>query len=198
MLGRKWKEEEIEYLYKYYGSRSLKQMSRHLKKSESAIMRKAIREGIGNQMSAGELLTKAEVSRLVGVHPDCITKWWFSRGLTYIKLDKFVKIKYENLIRFMKAHPDLWDARKCDYWTFQQYDWFLKKLEEDRKKSGYRTHRWTDKEWAKAQMLKQRGMPDEEIAAELGLTLNSVKSKFNYERRVAREKARLMKEFSND
>ena len=80
----------------------------------------------------------------------------------------------EEILKYMKNHPDCYDARNADYYLFYRHKWFLEKLEKDRKKTVKTKVRWTDYEKNRAKILKKRGLSYREIAEELGRTRKAV------------------------
>ncbi len=66
-MGKKWKEEEIQYLCDNWGSKSIGTMKRRLNRSKSAILNKATRLKLGAFLEASEYITWRQLLNTIGV-----------------------------------------------------------------------------------------------------------------------------------
>ena len=147
MRGPKWSREEELYLEKYHGVINQKKIAAYLGKSEGAVREKSRRMGLGNLQETTDRICCSNVAEIIGIHRSVIKKTWIPKGLKTKKINRYVMIKESDLLKFMQQHPELWDAKKCDYYFFCQYEWFLKKLEADKQESC-KSKFWTEMEIA--------------------------------------------------
>ena len=119
--------------------------------------------------------TFQQITYAVGVSKGVVHKTWVKHGLKYVKRGYFCLVEESELLRFMKEHPEFWDATKCDYYLFYQYPWFMKKLERD-KKIPYekKKYYWTDYQKQQFIIMKKRGFTHREIAEAIGKTKRAV------------------------
>ena len=180
MKGNRWTEEEEAYLERYHGVRSQKSIAKHLGKSEGSVREKSRRMGLGNLEEATDGMSCSAVGTLVGVNRNNIKRTWIPKGLVTKKINRYCIVKEKDLLEFMQAHPELWDARKCDYYFFRQYDWFIKKLSEDRENNPQGLRYWTKQEEAILKAMRERNIPYKKIAERLGRNYLSVARKYSY------------------
>lgn len=126
-----WSDDDLEYLEDAMGKVSVSQISRKLKRTESAVRTKAVKSGIGCFTDNTEYLSMAEVIRLLGKKSKSVYRYAENKKLKTIKKDKRRMTTEENLIKFMQEYPELWDATKCDKYYFGMYDWFQQKRKVD-------------------------------------------------------------------
>lgn len=132
--NRYWSKEDEEYLYKWYGRMTVAAISKKLGKSYRAVLDKLQKSQIGNFIDNSDDLILAEVCRLVGRDKKTIKITWVKYGLKITKKGKYLTIRQDDLINFMKNNPERWDGTKCEYWFFQKYKWFNDKRILDREK----------------------------------------------------------------
>lgn len=182
MKGKKWTDKEIEYLGNNWGRRSREQVARRLGKSVNACRAKAERLGIGSSSKNTEGIPVFELQEIIGVSSSNIFKTWIEgNNLKTKKVGMFVVVDEKDLVQFMKEHPHLWDARKCDYYYFYTYDWFIDKLMRERDK-GYaetKVKKWTTHEERELMTLRRRGYTFAEIGQKLNRTKSSVGRKYS-------------------
>ncbi len=176
---RRWTKEEEEMLIKYSDKMTESGLAKKLNRPTSSIRSKRKRMGIPCFVECSEKLTGIVVAELVGVHRSSIYKTWESKGLKMKMVGAFKVADEKELLRFMKEHPELWKASKCDYYFFCRYKWFKDRLE--REKAGIEKYEknkdvryWTPTEISRAKMLKRRGFSHREIGAELGRTKQAI------------------------
>ena len=98
-------------------------------------------------------------------------------------------VSEKDLFDFLQRNLNLWDARKCDYYYFCQYDWFQKKLAEDKKNKCQYQKPWTEYEVRTLISMRNRGVRYKVIAQYLARTEGSVYKKYN----LLMEKQQMMK-----
>lgn len=176
---RAWTEKEEQRLIYLCERYPQCEVARKLKRTISSVKAKRLRMNLDSFSDSTDKLNIAQISELVGVHRQSITRTWFKYGFKTEKEGMFLLAAENELIRFMKKHPELWKAADCDYYFFQRFDWFIDKLHKEKagqiQLNQYRTRKsWTELEISRFKMLKKRGLTNSEIAKELDRTLSSV------------------------
>ena len=174
-----WTKEEEEYLRKQSESKTDSEIAKILKRSRSSVKAKRLRMGIPSFTDQTDKINAVQIGELVGEHKTSITTTWVKKGLVLKPAGSFKVTSEDQLVKFMKEHPDLWKASRCDRYFFGRYQFFTDRLE--REKAGtetynrYKNYRhWTDWEISRVKMLKRRGLSDKEIAKELGRTSQAI------------------------
>lgn len=180
MKGNRWTKEEEAYLEKYHGRISQKNIAAKLGKSVGSVREKSRRMGLGNLEEAIDGMTCSAISRIVGVCRKTVNTTWIQKGLKAKKINKYMVVKEDDLLEFMQSHPELWDARKCDYYFFQRFDWFVEKLSEDRTNNPQGQRPWTKQEEVLLLSMRERNVPYKKIAERLGRNWLSVSRKYSY------------------
>lgn len=138
--GRYWTKEQEDLLYEKAGVLSSRRISELIGRDYKSVLSKRKKSGIGSFLDNTEHLHLAAVCELVGRDKETIKKTWFAKGLKYRKRGRYTMIMEENLIKWMEENPKYWDATRCDYYFFQRFDWFQKKLLDDRARNH--NERW--------------------------------------------------------
>lgn len=174
-----WTKEEEEYLAKHSESKSDGEIAKILKRSRSSVKGKRIRMGILSFTDQTDKINAVQIGELVGEHQTSITTTWVKKGLVLKPAGSFKVTSEDQLVKFMKEHPELWKASKCEYYFFSRYKWFKDRLE--REKAGTETYNrykdyrhWTDLEISRVKMLKKRGLTHREIAMEVGRSRQAI------------------------
>ena len=174
-----WTKEEEELLRKLCEKYTESEIAKRMKRSKSSVNCKKIRMGIHHVMEQTDKIMVADIARLVGIDKSNIYKTWVGKGLELQTIGRNKVASEEMILKFMKEHPELWKASKCDYYFFCRHKWFKERLE--REKAGlekydyYKDFRfWTAKEISRVKMLKQRGLSHQEIADELGRSKQAI------------------------
>lgn len=172
---KKWTKEEEELLEKLSESYTKKDIAKKLGRSASSVSCKRNQMGFGSLAENTDRWNFTQIAEAVGKDVSSISKTWVANGLKYVKRAYFSLVKEKDLLLFMKEHPHLWDATKCDYYLFYQYPWFMEKLEQDKKKSeSEKRFFWTDYEKSLFVSLKRQGLTHAEISKRLGKSKSSV------------------------
>ena len=170
-----WSQEDVDRLIDLRNRYTKKDIARIMRRSPSSISNKVRELELGGLMDNTDRWTFQQITYAVGVSKGVVHKTWVKHGLKYVKRGYFCLVEESELLRFMKEHPEFWDATKCDYYLFYQYPWFMKKLEED-KKIPYekKKYYWTDYQKQQFIIMKKRGFTHREIAKAIGKTKRAV------------------------
>ncbi len=179
MIKRKWTEQEEEEFLKLSEKYSQTKIARKLNRSVASVKGKRIRMNIDCFSEQTDKLNITQISEITGIQKGSISKTWRKYGLKLKKEGCFSVISENELIDFMKSHPELWKASDCDYYFFYRFDWFIERLEKEKsgiyELSHYRNRKsWTELDISRFNMLKSRGLTHNQIATELGRTKNAV------------------------
>lgn len=179
MSKRKWTEQEEEQFLKLSEKYSQTKIARKLNRSVASVKGKRIRMNIDCFSEQTDKLNITQISEITGIQKGSISKTWRKYGLKLKKEGCFSVISENELIDFMKSHPELWKASDCDYYFFYRFDWFIERLEKEKsgidELSHYRNRKsWTELDISRFNMLKSRGLTHNQIATELGRTKNAV------------------------
>lgn len=182
---RRWTQEEIEHLIKLRDRYTKSDIARLMKRSPSSISNKVRELALGGLLENTECWTFAQITDAIGVGHGCVYRTWVKHGLKFVKRGNFCLVNEEDLLKFMQAHTELWDATKCDYYLFYQYPWFMEKLEKDKQNPiENRGYYWTDYQKQQFETLSRRGFTHEQIAQRIGKTKRAVA---HYSSRSARK-----------
>lgn len=131
MGGRSWSQEELIQLEELTETYPLATVARKLNRSENAVFLKRQRTGIGGFMANTDMLTRNTLSRILGVENRTI-QYWERKGLKSVRKKPYVMYRQQDIIRYMKEHPEDWNAaRVTDDTLFMQYPWFKEKRKND-------------------------------------------------------------------
>lgn len=174
MAGRRWTKEEIEKLENLSGTYTVASIAKILGRSYIAVNNKIHRLGISGFLGSTDLLTVNQVCQMLGIHYRTLQCKWERKGLKLLHKGNYVVIRQEELIRYMKEHPEDWNAYKIrDDTLFRKYNWYKEKKKTDRPKKYF----WTSGEIQKMQYLRHCGFSISEIAKKLGRSESSIKYK---------------------
>lgn len=163
MGGRAWSQEELIRLEELTETYPLATVARKLNRSENAVFLKRQRTGIGGFMANTDMLTRNTLSRILGVENRTI-QYWERKGLKSVRKNPYVMYRQQDIIRYMKEHPEDWNAaRVTDDTLFMQYPWFKEK----RKNDISHKYNWTQTEVSQMKMLRKQGFTIREIAEKM-------------------------------
>ena len=190
--NKPWTKEEEEHLKNLCGTRTDGEIAKIMHRTKSSVKSKRLALGIPAFLELTDKLLLIQIAELVGIEQSIIGKTWFKKGLPYKKHGVYKMVSEEQLLKFMKEHPELWKASECDYYFFCRYQWFREKLESEKKGidkgNHYRNRRnWTAREVSRMKMLLKRGLTHIEVAEELGRTLQAVDHKIMQLKRIRNE-----------
>lgn len=173
MGGRAWSQEDIELLEEITEKYPLATVARKLNRSENAVFIKQQRLDIGGLRANTDMLTRNTLSRILGVENRTI-QYWERKGLKSIKKKPYVMYRQQDIIRYMRDHPEDWNAaRITDDSLFMGYDWYKEKRRTD-KPSRYN---WTEAEVSWMKTLRRQGFTIREIAEKMNRSESSIKYK---------------------
>lgn len=169
---QKWTQEEIDRLIVLSERYTQSGIARLMNRELSSVKGKLHELQLGGLMDRTDRWTITQVAEAVGMDKGTIYRTWSKYGLKSVKRGLYRLIKEEDLIKFMKEHPERWDATKCDYYLFYKYPWFMEKLEQDKKQPSTQKKRehWTDYQKQQFVLMKRRGFTHREIAESIGKT----------------------------
>lgn len=182
---RNWTIEEVMYLQENWGSKTLRRIANHLDRTPDAVRNRAKREGLGRQISDGELLNKEQITAMMGLQCREVVDRWIDHGLRVCKTCIGAKgkgkhrtfvVTFKNLLEFLQEHPEEWDSRRVERYALGiEYDWLVKKREEDERKNPL-PRGWSAHELSVLRSRVERMQPYDKIAADLDRTVTAVRS----------------------
>lgn len=198
--NRHWSEEEIMYLEEKWGVVAIDNIARKLGRTKNAILLKAHKIGLREQVIAnGEYLTPKDISDVLVVGTKSVYNWMEKGYLKYRKLRinsvKKYQITIANFKLFLETYQEKWDTRVADIkfinTCFTSYkgnteapEWLMSKIELDKqKKSLMSPKQWTVKEEITLKSMINRGKTYKEIAILLNRSFYSVQGKVTSKRR---------------
>lgn len=173
---KKWTKKEIEFLQEHIENTD-KYLAKKLNRSIKSIKRKKH----GMKLKDYTILTASEVGRILKVDAKTITRWKVL-GLKMKKnnpekISSPFRIKIDELIKFLKANQDLWNASKLDLYALGiEPKWLVEKRKKDYKKIQFRN--WTKEEDARLIFLRNQDKSCIEIGKELGRTKDAVSKRY--------------------
>lgn len=180
MAGRRWTEEELEILENSIGTYTVATIAKKLGRSFDAVNIKLQRMGLSGFEKSTDLLTMNQLCLMLGVQSRTVKKKWKAKGLHIMRRGNYVVIRQEELIKYLKNHPEDWNATAVtDDSLIMGYPWYKEKRKQDTKESYY----WTDAEVSKMKYLRHQGFSIREIAEKMGRSESSIKYKL-YPRRT--------------
>ena len=171
-----WSEEEIEQLTDLSDNYTKSGIAKKMKRSASSINGKRQHiELSGSLLDRTDKWNFNQIAYALGLSIGVVNKTFVKYGLKFRRRGYYCLVKEEDLLKFMKTHPELWNAAKADYYLFCQYPWFLEKLEQDKKVPvEHRGYYWTDYQKQQFDILKRRGYTHKQIAEVIGKTKKAV------------------------
>ena len=171
---KKWTPEEIAYLNKYMGNKTVYELAKALHRTRSSIKSKTISMGYrGGFIGNTELYTMKDVAALTGMTKDQISITWQIHGLPVKHQGMFVTVTEPQLLKFMKNNPNLWDKSKCDAHFFGKYPWFRESG--DRKVNRV----WTEIEDQRLIFLRNKGLTYKQIGEQIGRLEDAIRSRLH-------------------
>lgn len=117
---RKWTLEEEILLKDLWGNKKIEYISKTLKRSIFAIKVKAIRMNLGPMIDNNyDLITVSDISELLNVSRDRITKTWVDLGLNLKKTKltdnkTYYTVTLKDLMKFLEENQNEWDSRNLE------------------------------------------------------------------------------------
>ena len=148
-------------------------VARKLNRSENAVFIKQQRLGIGGLRANTDMLTRNTLSRILGIENRTVQRWE-RRGLKSVRKKPYVMYRQQDIIRYMRDHPEDWNAaRITDDSLFMGYDWYKEKRKNDKPNR----YNWTAAEVSQMRLLRHKGYSIREIAEAMNRSESSVKYK---------------------
>jgi hypothetical protein len=193
---KNWSEDEIQYLMNKWGNMTIAKISKKLERSENAILLKAHKLGLKNQVIAnGTYLRPKDVADMLNIEVRNVYYWLEHGYIDYKKLKirsmKKYQIGIDSFKDFLEKYQDLWDSKRADMVlikscfincsTMNNYilpTWLKDKIAEDAMVIKIKEYKnWTTKEEKKLSTLLGQGKNNKEIAGILNRTTYSVQGK---------------------
>lgn len=174
MAGRRWTQEELETMESMIGTFTVASIAKKLGRSFDAVNIKLNRMGLVGFEKSTDLLTMNQVCLMLGVQSRTVKKKWCNKGLRIMRKGNYLAIRQEVLIKYLKNHPEDWNALKItDDSLIMAYPWYKEKKKQDSKVNYY----WTDEEVSRLKLLRYQGYSIPEIAKQMGRSESSIKYK---------------------
>jgi hypothetical protein len=193
---KNWSEGEIQYLMNKWGNITITKISKKLGRSENAVLLKAHKLGLKNQVIAnGTYLRPKDVADMLNTEVRNIYYWLDYGYIDYRKLKirsmKKYQIGVDSFKDFLDKHRDLWDSKRADMVlikscfincsTMNNYilpKWLEEKIVEDAMVIKIKEYKsWTTKEEYKLSTLLGQGKNNKEIAGILNRSTYSIQGK---------------------
>lgn len=184
MKGKKWSNEEIDYLIEMYGRFKLPTIAKKLRRSVYAVEVKAYRIGLGGSLDAQDSVSKEQIRSVCNVTTYMVNKWINTYGLKsikkvtskekafcLIKIDDFWDFAFKNneIIDFSKIEKNILGLEPDWVDTFRKRDF--------KKKVSLHGKKWTKSEVEEAKRLFKKGLSYKEIAVRINRSYNGVRTK---------------------
>lgn len=180
MGGRRWTNDEIQTLEDMSGTYTVATIARRLGRSFDSVNLKMNRLGILGFEKSTDLLTMNQLCIMLGVEPRTVKKKWADKGVRIFRKGNYIVVRQEDLIRYLKQHPEDWNAANVpDDTLIMGYAWYKEKKRQDIPTSYY----WKTSEKSRLQLLRKQGYSIREIAEKMGRSESSIKYKLYGERR---------------
>lgn len=171
---RKWTQDEEQVFRDLWGNKSIELIAKKLKRSVFSLKVKAVRMGLGSMISNNyEKITISDVSELLDVTRDRITRTWVELGLniTLTKLTSeksYMTVTWGDLMKFLENNQSEWDSRKVERNMLgQEPEWLVEKRTRDLQENPLWYRKWTEDEIVKAENLFNSGKDYQTIALEI-------------------------------
>ena len=173
MSGKRWTEEELQMVEEMIGTYTVAVIAKRLGRSFHAVNIKINRMGIPGFEKSTDLLTHHQVCLMMGIQYRKLQRWK-RNGLRIMKKGYYNAIRQEDLIEYLRTHPEDWNASKVtDDSLIMSYPWYIEKKRTDTKKA----YNWTPAEVQKLKHLRHQGYSISEIAEKMGRSQASIKGK---------------------
>lgn len=129
--GRFYSDYEKKFVFKWAGKKTIAQIAKSIGRTKTSVSTFMNANGISTVCGDESSMILAEISQLVGLDDATISGTWAKYGLKIKKVGIYSMVNIDELLDFMKSHPERWDATKCEKWYFEQYDWWQEKRKTD-------------------------------------------------------------------
>lgn len=174
MSGRRWTEEELETLETMISTYPVSHIANRLGRSFNSVNLKLNRMGLSGFEKSTDLLTMNQLCLMMGVESRTVKKKWKGHGLRIMKRGNYLVVRQEALIKFLKNHPEDWNAADVtEDSLIVGFPWYKEKRRKDKKTQ----YHWTAEDIARLRLLRRRGFTIREIAEAMGRSQSSIKYK---------------------
>lgn len=173
MSGRKWTEREIRYLENKSDQMLVKDMAKHLRRSENALICKMNKLGIRGFRESTFDLTQRQLCELMGISSRTV-HYWERNGLIVQPVGAFRTVSWKNLGTFLTEHPDVWDERKVKDRELLNAGTGVSAC------GGYKMvgdHYWSQQQLTTLKRMHSMGCKNREISPVVGRSTNAVRQK---------------------
>lgn len=169
-----WDDLELEILETQSDILSTRSLAKKLGRSVSAVALKRYRMGLMSVTDSGNLLSQNMVSTILGVENRTVSMWRKKLGLKACHRGSYIMYNPDELVKWLKANPDRWNAaRVTDKTLFVGAEWFKAKARSDKPKN----YNWTPLEIQQMKYLRKEGYTILEIAQKMQRSESSIKYK---------------------
>ena len=178
----KWTKEEDNYLKENWGKLKIDTLCKRLNRSKRAVQERAYRTlNLGSQLQWYSL---KEVADITGINKDTIRKKIISQNLPHHRAktkQKPYMLDINQLMKFLKENQDLWRYDSLTINVFElKTKWLVEKIEKDKTTLKKYNKSWTDYEDKVMLDRVKRGYSYEQIAEELGRTVQGVRGRHRF------------------
>lgn len=148
MGGKRWTQEEIEYLVENWGRYNPNTIALKLNRSKYSVINKASKMNLGSSITAsGNYLSLSDIEYILNIQKSVIRDW-IKSGILKAEIftnKKVFRISIKSFIEFLKNNQDKWNTYKVNLLLIQGYlsndakffklpKWFLEKCKKDRER----------------------------------------------------------------
>lgn len=174
MAGRRWTGEELQTLEDMSGTFTVATIAKRLGRSFDAVNIKLNRLGIAGFEKSTDLLTMNQICIMFGVESRTVKRKWVGNGLRIMRKGNYLVCRQEELLKYLKNHPDDWNAADItDDTLVMGYDWYKEKKKTDRPSQ----YHWKQSEVNRLKYLRHQGYSIREIAEMMNRSESSIKYK---------------------
>lgn len=169
-----WTPEEVELLEDLISTCTVSRVAEKLGRTRASVASKMQRMGIGGFEKNTDLLNVYQVCLMFSVQRRTILNVWRKKGLQMQRRGRYLTIRQDRLIRFLKYNPDVWNAAKVtDDTLIRRYPWYREKKRTDTRESYF----WSREDISRLHYLRHEGYSISEIARKMGCSTSSIKYK---------------------
>lgn len=174
MGGKAWTEDEIIKLQDMAGTYTVATIAKKLGRSFNSVNCKIGRMGLSGFEKSTDFITMHQLCLMFGVESRTVKKKWKSKGLRIMKKGYYIVIRQENLVRYLKEHPEDWNATKVtDDSLIMAYPWYKAKKRSDTREC----YHWSPEDISRLYFLRHEGYSIREIAEKMERSQSSIKYK---------------------
>lgn len=179
-----WDEEEDAYLLDHWGEKTPEQIATVLSRTPLAVIQRRKKLGLPKFTDAGEYITVNQATKILGIDGHVPERTWIPRynfPFRYKKInDSRIKvIKVDDLMKWLKDHPELWDSRKVEHYALgTEPPWLKEKRKQDEAKEYKpRNQKYTPQEDAAIVYGLHKNMTYRQIGEQIGRSTDSVQAR---------------------